>query len=118
MPDRIDAFATATEMLAALRAGRVSAVELLDLHRRRIERYNPTLTAIVEPDFEGAIGPYLEDRTPIGFTALVARELGGFTRPRGTTLRAPEFRGVRGGWRPRTILPPAIVGRASPAATT
>jgi amidase len=49
-----DAFATATEMLAALRARRVSAVELLELHRRRIERYNPRLTAIVEPDFERA----------------------------------------------------------------
>jgi hypothetical protein len=34
MSDRIDAFATATDMLAALRARRVSAVELLDLHRR------------------------------------------------------------------------------------
>jgi amidase len=28
-----------------------------------------------------AIGPYLEDRTPIRFVGLVARELGGFTRP-------------------------------------
>jgi len=28
-----------------------------------------------------AIGPYLEDRTPIRFTALAARELGGFVRP-------------------------------------
>ncbi|HEY7649523.1 MAG TPA: amidase [Methylomirabilota bacterium] len=49
-----DAFATATAMLAALRARRVSAVELLELHRRRIERHNPRLTAIVEPDFERA----------------------------------------------------------------
>jgi amidase len=30
-----------------------------------------------------AIGPYLEDRTPIRFVALVAREWGGFTRPPG-----------------------------------
>jgi amidase len=30
-----------------------------------------------------AIGPYLEDRTPIRFTELVAREWGGFTRPPG-----------------------------------
>jgi amidase len=30
-----------------------------------------------------AIGPYLEDRTSIRFAALVARELGGFTRPGG-----------------------------------
>src|SRR5262245_10209881 len=54
MSDRIDAFATATDMLAALRARRVSAVELLELHRRRIERHNPELNAIVEPDFERA----------------------------------------------------------------
>ncbi len=54
MTDRIDAFATATQMLAALDAGKVSAVELLELHRRRIERYNPVLNAIVEPDFERA----------------------------------------------------------------
>ncbi len=54
MSDRIDAFASAVEMLAALRARRVSAVELLDLHRRRVERYNQALNAIVEPDFERA----------------------------------------------------------------
>src|SRR3989454_2150520 len=54
MSDRVHAFTTATEMLAALRARRVSAVDLLDLHRRRIERYNSELNAIVEPDFERA----------------------------------------------------------------
>ena len=50
----IDPFATATEMLAALRTKRVSAVELLDLHVRRITSHNPALNAIVEPDFERA----------------------------------------------------------------
>jgi amidase len=50
----LDPFATATDMLAALDAKRLSAVELLDLHRRRIERYNKALNAIVEPDFERA----------------------------------------------------------------
>ena len=50
----IDPFATATAMLAALRAKQVSAVELLDLHVRRITRHNPALNAIVEPDFERA----------------------------------------------------------------
>jgi len=30
-----------------------------------------------------AIGPYLEDRTPIRFATLVAKEFGGFTRPPG-----------------------------------
>ena len=51
MSDRLDAFAPATEMLAALRARRVSAVELLDHHLERIARLNPLLNAIVEPDF-------------------------------------------------------------------
>ncbi len=30
-----------------------------------------------------AIGPYLEDRTPMRFAALVAQEFGGFRRPPG-----------------------------------
>jgi amidase len=30
-----------------------------------------------------AIGPYLEDRTPIAFAALLAREIGGFVKPEG-----------------------------------
>lgn len=30
-----------------------------------------------------AIGPYLEDRTPIRFARLAARDLGGFRRPPG-----------------------------------
>src|SRR5437667_632913 len=54
MSDPIDAFATAVDMLAALRARRVSAVELLELHLKRIARLNPALNAIVEPDFERA----------------------------------------------------------------
>src|SRR5256885_5270120 len=54
MSDPIDAFATAVDMLAALRARRVSAVELLELHLKRIARHNPELNAIVELDFERA----------------------------------------------------------------
>src|SRR6267142_2494181 len=54
MSELVNAFATATQMLAALRARRVSAVELLDLHRGRIARHNPALNAIVEPDFDRA----------------------------------------------------------------
>jgi amidase len=41
-------------MLRALRERRVSAVEPLDLHLRRIERYNPALNAIVTPNYEHA----------------------------------------------------------------
>ncbi len=54
MPATIDPFAPATTLLRALRQGEVSAVELLDLHLRRIERYHPTLNAIVTPDYERA----------------------------------------------------------------
>lgn len=50
----IDAFASAIAMLEALHKRQVSAVELLDLHLRRIERYNPALGAIVTFDVEQA----------------------------------------------------------------
>jgi amidase len=50
----VSPFATATEMLGALRRREVSAVELLGLHLARIERFNPALNAIVIPDFENA----------------------------------------------------------------
>jgi amidase len=47
-------FATATEMLQALQTKHISAVELLALHLQQIERHNPTLNAIVIPDYEHA----------------------------------------------------------------
>jgi amidase len=50
----LDAFATATNLLRALRAQQVSSVELLDLYLGRIARHNPTLNAIVVPDYERA----------------------------------------------------------------
>ncbi len=54
MTYQFDPFASATEMLHALRARQVSAVELLDLHLQRIERYNPQLNAIVTPNYDQA----------------------------------------------------------------
>jgi amidase len=50
----IDAYTPATSMLEALDKRHLSAVELLDLHIHRIERYNPALNAIVTFDFEHA----------------------------------------------------------------
>src|ERR1700738_4011527 len=50
----LDPFPPATTMLRALRERQVSAVELLGLHLRRIERHNPTLNALITPDFEAA----------------------------------------------------------------
>lgn len=51
---RIDPFSPATAMLEALRARRISSVELLESHIRRIERYNPALNAIVNFDYDQA----------------------------------------------------------------
>ncbi len=50
----IDGFSTASQMLQALRQRQLSAVELLALHQRRIERYNPRLNAIIMACFEQA----------------------------------------------------------------
>ena len=50
----IDGFSSASQMLQALRQRQLSAVELLALHQRRIERYNPRLNAIIMACFEQA----------------------------------------------------------------
>jgi amidase len=46
----IHGFSTAGEMLDALARKQISAVELFELHRERIERHNPALNVLVEPD--------------------------------------------------------------------
>ena len=51
---QIDPFSSATDMLRALEARRLSASELLELHLCRIERYNPKLNAIVTPNYHEA----------------------------------------------------------------
>jgi amidase len=50
----VDPFASATELLAALAAGRVTSGELTDLYIRRIERHDGRLNAVVVRDFERA----------------------------------------------------------------
>ena len=50
-------FATATELLADLRAGRVTARELTEMYIARIEKHDGRLNAVVERDFERARGP-------------------------------------------------------------
>lgn len=52
---QLDTVASATAMVQVLRQGQLSAVELLDLHLRQIERHNPLLNALVTPDFEAAV---------------------------------------------------------------
>ncbi len=52
----LDAFSSATEMLAALEAAAISPPELVELHLDRIARLNPALNAIVTPSIERARG--------------------------------------------------------------
>src|SRR5215217_7855715 len=47
-------FRPATELAALLRAGEISARELLDAHLDRIDRLNPAINAVVTLDVEGA----------------------------------------------------------------
>ena len=54
MSKAVDGFTSATEMLRALRSKQVSAVELLDLHLKRIEQYNGPLNAVVIKDYDRA----------------------------------------------------------------
>ena len=50
----VDAFSTATSLLAALRDGTMGAVELTELYIRRIERHDRALNAVVVRDFTRA----------------------------------------------------------------
>ena len=50
----VDAFSSATELAAALRARRISAREVIELHLARIARHNPSLNAICTLDEAGA----------------------------------------------------------------
>lgn len=54
MSTPVNAFSSATEMLAALRAGAISASELLELHLARIEQHDGTLNAIPIRCFDAA----------------------------------------------------------------
>ena len=47
-------FATATELLADLRAGRVSSSELTEMYIGRIEKHDERVNAVVERDFARA----------------------------------------------------------------
>ncbi|MEM8533754.1 MAG: amidase [Chloroflexota bacterium] len=50
----INTFSSVTDMLDALRARQISAVELLDLHLAQIEQHNGDLNAIVTPNYDEA----------------------------------------------------------------
>lgn len=50
----IDPFSSATQLAAAIRARKIGCRELLDFYRERVERFNPSLNAIIASDFERA----------------------------------------------------------------
>ena len=50
----VDAFSSATSLVAALRSGAIGARELTELYIRRIERHDPALNAVVARDFTRA----------------------------------------------------------------
>ena len=51
---KFDPYSSAVSMLRALQDRVVSAAEVLELHLERIEQFNPTLNAIVTPDYDHA----------------------------------------------------------------
>ena len=51
---RRDPFSSATEMIDAIRQGRITSVELLNLHLDRIQRYNDDINAVVALDVDAA----------------------------------------------------------------
>ena len=50
----VDVFSSATDLLAALRTGGITAADLTDRYIRRIERYDGRLNAVVVRDFDRA----------------------------------------------------------------
>ena len=47
-------FSSTTQLAAAIRAGHVSATEVLEAHLAQIEKYNPALNAVITLDAEQA----------------------------------------------------------------
>ncbi|HET7366534.1 MAG TPA: amidase family protein [Burkholderiales bacterium] len=87
----VDAFSSATELAAALRAGRIAARELIELHLARIARYNPSLNAICTLDETGA-----RRRAQEADAALARGELWGALHGVPMTIKdALETAGVR-----------------------
>ena len=69
--------------LHAVKASGVTFVaSLLERVIEERAKGNPALADGARREIQ-AIGPYLEDLTPIRFTALLAREIGGFRKPAG-----------------------------------
>jgi Asp-tRNA(Asn)/Glu-tRNA(Gln) amidotransferase A subunit family amidase len=83
-----------TEIVAAVAAGELSAVEVLDLHVERIEARNPELNAIVVPDLqrarEAAASPRPGPLSGVPFTVKEAIEVAGLPACEASRLRPVE----------------------------
>src|SRR4051812_25514127 len=96
----MDTFTTAREMAGAIRARRISARELLELHLARIAERNPELNAIVSLDVDraragaAAAAQHLASGRPVGalhglpFAFKDTHAVGGWR----TTYGSPLFR--------------------------
>lgn len=60
-------FSSATQLAAAIRAGHVSAVEVLEAHLAQIDRHNPALNAIITLALAPVTGEF---RQPPGYAPI------------------------------------------------
>src|SRR2546423_148080 len=86
--DRDIVFSSATQLAVAIRAGSVSAVELLEAHLAQIDTHNPALNAIVTLDADGA-----RERAREADAALARGDVGGPLHGVPFPLKDPHARG-------------------------
>jgi amidase len=107
-------FSSATQLAAAIRAGQVSATEVLEAHLAQIATHNPALIAIVTMDVERA-----HERAQQADEALVRGKLWGPLHGVPFTLKDAH---ATAGMRTTTGFPPLVIPgilnarRAVPAA--
>src|SRR5258708_12440952 len=84
-------FSSTTQLAAAIRAGHVSATEVLEAHLAQIATHNPALNAVVTMDAEQA-----HKRAREADEALARGELSGPLHPVPLTLKdSPTTPGIR-----------------------
>ena len=93
----LNPYATAVELLALLRSGEASALELTDMYLDRIEALNPAINAVVWQDAEGAreaarqvAGPPTDEQPLLGLPITVKEAYGLSGSP--TTWGNPDYR--------------------------
>src|SRR5439155_603074 len=111
-------FQSASALASLIRRKKIGCAELLELYLARVEKYNPTLNAIIATDLEGARAP---GGSSGGSAAALAAGLTGFEAGSdiGSSIRNPaHYCGVFGHKPTWGIVPPrgqALPGRVSQA---